>query len=688
MNPLAGQMNEKRNLAETSHMIYHAAYSPAGEFIATTGSDNNIIIWNTGSWIIHRTLVGLKKRPNQAVFGPAGKYLYSAGEDGLISTWDLVLVQVSGTASGHTGAIKALAITPDGTRLVSAGDDRVVRVWAVNDGSLKLLYELKGHKKTVTAADISPDGRTAVTGSADKGIIMWDLQTGGLIREVEAHRGVVRCLEFSPDGRILCSGGDDMLIRIWDPDNLTEVKTLEGHTGWVQTLAFTPSGNQLISGGHDATIRIWNVESGKQVAASGKLEQIVLSVDASPLKNEFISSCLLSESLRIWANETGRGSDETTHMQGERHREEVRRESPQYEFYEPTRTEFMDVETGQWISYRSDPGVLILYPGFEEGITQTDETSVLLVGLAESGEGVQNVLINQQRIELSDAGVFQAEVPLHAGENSIELVAVSKKGKMSKGEMVVNCTDPNAPATIQAPAQAGTRYHALIIGISEYLDPDISDLDFPIRDADSLYAVLVSDYTFREEDMTYLKNPSRAEIFIAMDELGRRVTGNDNLLIFYAGHGYWDEKTGIGSWLPRDATRSNTANWFRNSALRDYIGSIPSKHTLLIADACFSGSIFKTRAGFRQEDSGIQKLRELPSRKAMTSGALNEVPDRSVFIKYLIRELKQNQAGFLPSETLFSNFKTAVLNNSPNVPQYGTIQNAGDEGGDFVFIRK
>ena len=72
----------------------------------------------------------------------------------------------------------------------------------------------------------------------------------------------------------------------------------------------------------------------------------------------------------------------------------------------------------------------------------------------------------------------------------------------------------------------------------------------------------------------------------------------------------------------------------------------------------------------------------------MTSGALKEVPDESVFVKYLIRELKENQEKYLPSEILYGNFRTMVLNNSPNVPQYGTIQNVGDEGGDFIFVRK
>lgn len=37
---------------------------------------------------------------------------------------------------------------------------------------------------------------------------------------------------------------------------------------------------------------------------------------------------------------------------------------------------------------------------------------------------------------------------------------------------------------------------------------------------------------------------------------------------------------------------------------------------------------------------------------------------------------------------LFASFRKAVLNNSPTEPQYGTIQNSGDEGGEFIFILK
>ena len=72
----------------------------------------------------------------------------------------------------------------------------------------------------------------------------------------------------------------------------------------------------------------------------------------------------------------------------------------------------------------------------------------------------------------------------------------------------------------------------------------------------------------------------------------------------------------------------------------------------------------------------------------MTSGTLKEVPDRSVFLLYLNKRLQENTQPYISAEELFSSFKTAVLNNSPNIPQYGEIKDTGDEGGDFIFIKK
>lgn len=74
----------------------------------------------------------------------------------------------------------------------------------------------------------------------------------------------------------------------------------------------------------------------------------------------------------------------------------------------------------------------------------------------------------------------------------------------------------------------------------------------------------------------------------------------------------------------------------------------------------------------------------------MTSGAMKTVPDRSVFVDYLVKRLTENQQSFLSAEELFSSMRKAVINYSPNrqTPQYGEIREEGDEGGDFVFVKR
>jgi hypothetical protein len=231
-------------------------------------------------------------------------------------------------------------------------------------------------------------------------------------------------------------------------------------------------------------------------------------------------------------------------------------------------------------------------------------------------------------------------------------------------------------------------YYAVIIAVNEYLDDRIMDLDEPLSDASNLYLTLTEKYTFNEQNITFLKNSTRADIIIVLDDLSNKLKGNDNLLIFFAGHGYWDSKKQLGYWLPADATQSNTVNWISNSTIQEYIGSIKTKHTLLIADACFAGSIFKTRTVFNDAPKSIEKLYSMSSRKAITSGTLEMVPDKSVFLEYLLNRLRSNKEKYITSETLFTSFREAVINNSIVVPQFGIIFNTGDEGGDFVFILK
>jgi len=85
-----------------------------------------------------------------------------------------------------------------------------------------------------------------------------------------------------------------------------------------------------------------------------------------------------------------------------------------------------------------------------------------------------------------------------------------------------------------------------------------------------------------------------AQMVDVLDYFAKIVRPVDNFLIFYAGHGVWDATSEIGFWLPSDARKDSKLEMVQKQHPPDYLREIHSKHTLLITDACFGGSIFKT----------------------------------------------------------------------------------------------
>jgi len=676
--------NVKRTISETNHLLYYASYSSDGEYILTAGSDNSIIIWKAESGIIYRTLTDLKKRPNAALILVNKGQVLAGGEDNKVSVWDLGTMKIVQEYQGHQGSVKSLCVSPDEKYMATGSADKIIRVWDLENKSL--IYELKGHKKDVNVVSFSLNGEILASGGADKTLILWNMKNGNMIASLAAHKNWIRDVAFSPDGKVIASCGDDNVINIWTLPQLNKVTTLVGHKDWVQSIDFSPDGKNLISGGHDQFIILWDINTGKPLYISEKQEQIILSIDISPVKPDFISASLLSDKLNTWAISGLNAEQWETNLQ--KLIPVITTEDKKETFINITEQAKNEIikSTEKKIPV---PVIEIYSPLITQDKFTCDKNEILIVGKTYDPEGINVLIINKEIIQLPENGVFQLYLSLVKGENPVNILAINNKGVTNEKTFYINSisTALSLEEISQPDIQRGV-YYALLIGVNEYHDIDISDLDNPIKDVEKLYETLYSKYLFEKENIIVLKNPTHAEMIIALDNLGKNLTINDNLLIFYAGHGYWDEKGKVGYWFPSDASRNNTVNWFRNSTLRDFIGSIQTRHTLLVADACFSGAIFKTRAAFSDIPQGIEKLYELPSRKAMTSGILQEVPDKSVFLEYLIRRLKENQEKFLTSELLFSSFKTAVMNNSVNVPQYGIIQNVGDEGGDFIFIRR
>jgi len=133
-----------------------------------------------------------------------------------------------------------------------------------------------------------------------------------------------------------------------------------------------------------------------------------------------------------------------------------------------------------------------------------------------------------------------------------------------------------------------------------------------------------------------------------------------------------------------------------NIDIQTFLGGIKSKHTFLIADACFSGDIFRGKTLTIPYENSYRYYNQVysrPSRTALTSGGIEPVLDggrdgHSVFTYYLLQSLIRNRNQFFDASELYNDLRIAVINNSEQTPMYSPIINTGDEGGKFIFIRK
>jgi len=333
------------------------------------------------------------------------------------------------------------------------------------------------------------------------------------------------------------------------------------------------------------------------------------------------------------------------------------------------------------------PVITLVAPKVRDGqVLKVEVDHIDLIGEVTDKGKVRFVSVNREVLPVNETGVFVTHLKLIAGMNEVRLKAMDDNNNLTAKVITIEYNPPIV--TLADKINKESTYYGLLIGIDDYRDRELADLDNPIRDAENLYRTLTRKYTFDQKNILVLKNPKRTDIIRELDLLRDKITPNDNLLIFYAGHGYYDKDSESGYWLPTDATLETTADWLPNSTLVNHLRGIHSKHTLLITDACFAGSIFKTRSVTVPQEVIYERIYEQPSRKAMTSGTMTEVPDQSAFIKYLLQRLDENQRAYLSSEELFSSMKNAVISNSNVLPRYGEIQNVGNEGGDFIFLRK
>lgn len=250
--------------------------------------------------------------------------------------------------------------------------------------------------------------------------------------------------------------------------------------------------------------------------------------------------------------------------------------------------------------------------------------------------------------------------------------------------------------------------YALVIGIDAYsVDDSIPPLQNAVADSKAIAEALRSHYGFQVREL-YDAQATRSGIHLAIRETLKQLGEGENLLIYYAGHGWEDTMVKEGYWVPVDGRMNDPSTFVNNAELHKLIRAMEkAQHVFIVADSCFSGS-FLSRAvdgrsiGVRTEGAApdstevlrfFQKMDNRKSRLVLTSGGNEPVPDggrdgHSVFGYYFLRALTHPDEPVFTAAELMQRVQKAVANNSYQTPLVGDLKGAGHEEGQMVFIRK
>ncbi|MBF0358290.1 MAG: caspase family protein [Magnetococcales bacterium] len=231
-------------------------------------------------------------------------------------------------------------------------------------------------------------------------------------------------------------------------------------------------------------------------------------------------------------------------------------------------------------------------------------------------------------------------------------------------------------------------YYALVIGNNNY--QHIRPLKTAVSDAQSVANIMQNRFGFKVE---LLLNADRNGILTAFEKLRYTLTPQDNLLIYYAGHGWLDSESDEGYWFPVNARQESQIQWISNSTVTGLLRAIQAKHIMVIADSCYSGKLSRGLHITAKTPDYFQRIAKKRARVVLSSGGLEPVLDsgggsnHSVFTGALLKTLNEVK-GITDGATIFSQLRRLVMLSADQVPEYADIRKAGHDGGDFLFVPK
>ncbi|MFI0934985.1 hypothetical protein ACH4RG_25110 [Streptomyces sp. NPDC021019] len=283
-DPATGRVRRTLPLTE---VVLSMAFSPDGRTLATDDDGRGVKLWDTSTGRVRGTLGERTRGSRRVAFSPDGLTLATIDVGGALSLWDTRTGKARTSITPQQDTVNLMAFNPDGQTLATSGKDKAVRLWNADTGSLR--GSLTGSTGLVSSLAFSPDGRTLATASNNaRGttfpVQLWDTSTGRLLRRLDKQTNGTNSLAFSPDGRTLATGSDDRMVQLWDTASGSSIAILSGHAEGVLSVAFSPDGHTLATSGYERTVRLWDMTATRTRAALVRPEnpQTISAVTFSP----------------------------------------------------------------------------------------------------------------------------------------------------------------------------------------------------------------------------------------------------------------------------------------------------------------------------------------------------------------------------------------------------------------------
>jgi tetratricopeptide (TPR) repeat protein len=318
---------------------------------------------------------------------------------------------------------------------------------------------------------------------------------------------------------------------------------------------------------------------------------------------------------------------------------------------------------------------------------------VAYLKLGQKDMALENLVASEQYGELSDRSELVAarrkEIQSLSRVPVVKVPTTSSGSpRGTEGPRGVREADPARPEE-EIQDGMGTTW-AVLIANNEYVH--WNDLGGePYRDVQRVENVLeryAFDRVIRKADLTI----SGFHDYLRALLQDMKAADVKSLLLYYAGHGHYDELLDKGYWVPVDAQVNSPAGYLADDDIRAFLRAFnrQARHVLLVSDSCFSGTLLPPPRGGVPSPADLSNLRIDVSKSSafvITSGRREEkVQNASVFARAFEDVLQRNGLEFLRAEDVAFSLKKAVRERlGSQEPQYGDV---GSSFGKFVFIRK